>query len=531
MARLTTETSSTYVSVDSARSTTQKSGADMSLFGAFDEALRQATARKTERNEDPEPKAAEAKPAAEARDTERTDERKSREADDTVRTDDVDNVSDGEDKIETDETEGDEISDDGAEEVVNAEEDAETDEDDVADVSAVALQPVVDEAAPALPEGEALELPGLAPQTSDVEPVNPEPQTPTPEDMLVPSEEAVGEETADGTSQMVAPEGDAVPVESEETTTDEDGLVLEQKPVREEHPETVVESDEPAPDAEELVAETGDVGDQVDDETSREEHDTTSGKQDTVDEGPKYGEATKPNDNEDAAPAEAKQQTEGLRIDSVETTRRETPETAPPPPILDAPATTDSAANQGGQTTTITDGSQVGAMSASSSASQGTASQSAAQDAAQGVDSTRFVQRVANAFASLSQRGGDSVRLKLYPPELGSLRMEITVKNGELSARVEAETSAAKSVLLDNLPQLRDRLAEQGIKVERFDVGVSDQPEGGMSERPDDSGDRSFQQSRRDGSSRRGLSPREGDGADGRRETRTTNDGRLDVFI
>ena len=32
----------------------------------------------------------------------------------------------------------------------------------------------------------------------------------------------------------------------------------------------------------------------------------------------------------------------------------------------------------------------------------------------------------------------------------------------------------ARAVLLDNLPQLRDRLSEQGVQIENFDVDVSD---------------------------------------------------------
>ena len=41
-----------------------------------------------------------------------------------------------------------------------------------------------------------------------------------------------------------------------------------------------------------------------------------------------------------------------------------------------------------------------------------------------------------------------------------------------MSAQVEAETAAARSVLLDNLPVLRERLAEQEIRIEKFDVDV-----------------------------------------------------------
>jgi flagellar hook-length control protein FliK len=94
------------------------------------------------------------------------------------------------------------------------------------------------------------------------------------------------------------------------------------------------------------------------------------------------------------------------------------------------------------------------------------------------VDRVRFVQRVARAFQTMGDRSG-SVRLRLSPPELGSLRLEIAVRNGAMSARVEAETPAARNLLLDNLPALRERLAQQDIKVERFNVDLMDQsPDG-----------------------------------------------------
>lgn len=96
------------------------------------------------------------------------------------------------------------------------------------------------------------------------------------------------------------------------------------------------------------------------------------------------------------------------------------------------------------------------------------------------IDRVRFVQRVAKAFHSLDEEGGE-IRLRLSPPELGSLRLELSLKEGAMTAHLETETAAARNVLLDNLPQLRDRLAEQNIKVERFDVDVRDQnqPSGG----------------------------------------------------
>jgi flagellar hook-length control protein FliK len=94
------------------------------------------------------------------------------------------------------------------------------------------------------------------------------------------------------------------------------------------------------------------------------------------------------------------------------------------------------------------------------------------------VDRARLVQRVERAFQAMSDRGG-SIRLRLSPPELGSLKVEITVRDGTMTARLETETHAAKNLLLDNLPALRERLAQQDIKVQQFDVELMDRSPGG----------------------------------------------------
>ncbi|MFH1919708.1 MAG: flagellar hook-length control protein FliK, partial [Planctomycetota bacterium] len=101
------------------------------------------------------------------------------------------------------------------------------------------------------------------------------------------------------------------------------------------------------------------------------------------------------------------------------------------------------------------------------------------------VDRARFVGRVARAFEAIGDRSG-SVRLRLHPPELGSLRLEVSVRNGTMTARLEVETNTARTALLDNLPALRDRLAEQNIKVGRFDVDLSDRSFSGSPQQPGD---------------------------------------------
>jgi flagellar hook-length control protein FliK len=97
------------------------------------------------------------------------------------------------------------------------------------------------------------------------------------------------------------------------------------------------------------------------------------------------------------------------------------------------------------------------------------------------VDRARFVQRVSRAFHAIGEDGGQ-IRLRLSPPELGSLRLEVTLRDGVMTARLEAETVAAHTVLSESLPQLRERLAEQGIQVERFDIDLMNQSSTGSRE-------------------------------------------------
>jgi flagellar hook-length control protein FliK len=97
------------------------------------------------------------------------------------------------------------------------------------------------------------------------------------------------------------------------------------------------------------------------------------------------------------------------------------------------------------------------------------AAPAATGDRPDAADHAQFVERVAGAFRAAGQ-GDGTVRMRLHPPELGSLRLEVSVRDGALSARLETDTPEARTMLLDNLPALRDRLAQQDIKIERFEV-------------------------------------------------------------
>ena len=90
-----------------------------------------------------------------------------------------------------------------------------------------------------------------------------------------------------------------------------------------------------------------------------------------------------------------------------------------------------------------------------------------------GVDQNRFLDRVARAFRVAENRQG-VVKLRLHPPELGALRIELRMHNGALHARLEAETAVTQSLLLEHAYALRDRLSEQGVRVAGFEVDLAD---------------------------------------------------------
>lgn len=85
----------------------------------------------------------------------------------------------------------------------------------------------------------------------------------------------------------------------------------------------------------------------------------------------------------------------------------------------------------------------------------------------------RLINRVARAVESTPP--GQSIKIRLNPSELGQLKVEIKIENGNMTAKIEAENAATRQVLLENLPQLRERLAESNINVQQFEVELMGQ--------------------------------------------------------
>ena len=83
-----------------------------------------------------------------------------------------------------------------------------------------------------------------------------------------------------------------------------------------------------------------------------------------------------------------------------------------------------------------------------------------------------------------ADRDGE-VTLRLSPPELGvAAAGSPRPATASWSAHLQTETPRLQAAILENLPALRERLADQGVRIERFDVDLMQRATGGTPDQP-----------------------------------------------
>ncbi|MEL3960523.1 flagellar hook-length control protein FliK [Lysinibacillus endophyticus] len=82
-------------------------------------------------------------------------------------------------------------------------------------------------------------------------------------------------------------------------------------------------------------------------------------------------------------------------------------------------------------------------------------------------------QSLINRTQLSNSQGTMKLLVKLYPENLGSIRIEILQKDGMLSARLLASTSQAKELLDSQIQQLKTTFAQQNIQMDRIDIAQS----------------------------------------------------------
>jgi flagellar hook-length control protein FliK len=86
---------------------------------------------------------------------------------------------------------------------------------------------------------------------------------------------------------------------------------------------------------------------------------------------------------------------------------------------------------------------------------------------------TYLVDQVGRQLSRALLKGDRVIRLRLKPPELGAVKIEMDMKDNVLRLAMIAENSQVKEILLSNVHELRDALMDQGVKIEELDVQVN----------------------------------------------------------
>lgn len=79
-------------------------------------------------------------------------------------------------------------------------------------------------------------------------------------------------------------------------------------------------------------------------------------------------------------------------------------------------------------------------------------------------------QAIMNRSQFSNNAAGTKLLIKLYPENLGSIRVELAQKDGVLTARLLASSTIGKEMLESQLQQLKQGLANQNIQLDRIEV-------------------------------------------------------------
>jgi hypothetical protein len=136
--------------------------------------------------------------------------------------------------------------------------------------------------------------------------------------------------------------------------------------------------------------------------------------------------------------------------------------------------------------------------------------------------SQRFGEILGQRLLQQIGQGNWKVELNLEPGDLGSIKVEMEFKKGELEASFKAGQAMTKDLLQDTLPRLREALERSGITIASMNVG---------GDRQERSGD-SLSQQHSSASARRQPDAREGDDVElDKAVAHRSHDGTLDVLV
>ncbi len=93
-----------------------------------------------------------------------------------------------------------------------------------------------------------------------------------------------------------------------------------------------------------------------------------------------------------------------------------------------------------------------------------------------GVSEKNVVDQVVQKFSIKGTDNQNEIKIKLDPPALGTVRMNINTSGDSVKTTIIAENQAVKQAIESNMNQLKDSFTSQGMKIESFEVMVGGEP-------------------------------------------------------
>jgi len=84
----------------------------------------------------------------------------------------------------------------------------------------------------------------------------------------------------------------------------------------------------------------------------------------------------------------------------------------------------------------------------------------------------KILNSVENSIKFLINNNDNKVSIKLHPPELGKIQIELVIKNNNVDAKINTENHHVREVILSNLDQLKSNLNNSGFQISKFNVEV-----------------------------------------------------------
>jgi len=85
----------------------------------------------------------------------------------------------------------------------------------------------------------------------------------------------------------------------------------------------------------------------------------------------------------------------------------------------------------------------------------------------------RTMEKIENALKEVNKsKDGKTISIRLDPPSLGSVRVDVSIKDGNLHARLSADSSQVTTLLRDKSHEVQQMLRKLGLEVDQVTVSV-----------------------------------------------------------